>query len=710
MTHTKSLLLVALLTVGLVMGPVGMAGAQGMSAPEAGTRNQIDGMVGAMGGLFGMFGGFGASGEVFGRTFQLMFQNIYNLTSTQKLPGVYVMNASVQNPPVRNNYVYGSGERDIWIVPAVYSLANATEPAFQDEFAYVYYENNGSVDVTITEGASLTFIIWDNDGSFIAAIDKVISALQQLNAIDPEDAQAEAQAVNIAFDALTYLLIHINDIINGDEVIILQMTGYTNYNLDFTGNYELIWYASVNHSLVMEDQYKLDNVMPGWHAEFNNTATAINDETMLFVLNDAGEAFQDIEYTRFSYDILQLWLKHFEVHVDVEAILAAMTAVQEGQSGDPFQGRAIEDIFNGLDIEFYLMTHHLMDFFLYDDSRYDSAIYAPEVQALANNGVPDVVWETVGEHEGKPVEKIVDSEITHYFVPRGIENVEFLEPTYDLEKGSMSWGVRANNVNFRLIPVGMTPNNCPETAYPIVNMEYFELGFTFAPTKAETVENQDFINAAGTTTMGAARVKLDQKFGKWTNMPSYVTTGHDLSVVYISTILHVHLHIENGDFVPDPYADDELLSAANYKNESHSIKVGNAMADNPLPLAAIDIAGPSYTQSDGTTTDTHNASTTIVPLAFAGYYGQASQTYLDSTNETNVISGMLTIEISIMAYAVSYPTWDGSGDELIHDPTFTIYLTFTNPGVLAIILVVGVVGLVGLAAVFITKRKQSAFL
>jgi len=50
-----------------------------------------------------------------------------------------------------------------------------------------------------------------------------------------------------------------------------------------------------------------------------------------------------------------------------------------------------------------------------------------------------------------------------------------------------------------------------------------------------------------------------------------------------------------------------------------------------------------------------------------------------------------------------------TGDEIVHDPTFSVFITTTNPGVIAIILVIGAVGLAGIAAVLITKKKNAQF-
>ena len=90
------------------------------------------------------------------------------------------------------------------------------------------------------------------------------------------------------------------------------------------------------------------------------------------------------------------------------------------------------------------------------------------------------------------------------------------------------------------------------------------------------------------------------------------------------------------------------------------------------------------------------------------YTARAQANYIDSQNATNSfsVSGFLNIEASMLIYAVSYPAWDGSGMKIAHDPTFSVFMTWDNPGFWAVILVVAGISLVAVAAILITRRKN----
>ena len=219
--------------------------------------------------------------------------------------------------------------------------------------------------------------------------------------------------------------------------------------------------------------------------------------------------------------------------------------------------------------------------------------------------------------------------------------------------------------------------------------------------------------------MGCAKVKLVQSFGLWELdpiddrpfTPHLKNTSLDLTTVYMSTIFHFKLAIENKEIVPaGETATDELLNESNYHRENHSIRVGDI--DQELPLAEIDIAGPNYEQN-GINAGNYKAKTTIIPTVYAEFEGQSSETYTQNDTSTGQINATINIEFSTLIYAVSYDNFGTgtytSGDEIIHDPTFTIFITTVNPGVIAIILVIGAVGMAGIAAVLITKKKNAQF-
>ncbi|MFO7795832.1 MAG: hypothetical protein R6W84_06735 [Promethearchaeia archaeon] len=59
-----------------------------------------------------------------------------------------------------------------------------------------------------------------------------------------------------------------------------------------------------------------------------------------------------------------------------------------------------------------------------------------------------------------------------------------------------------------------------------------------------------------------------------------------------------------------------------------------------------------------------------------------------------------------MAYAVCYPDFNGSGEKLVHDPTFNVFMVFEPTAFWALILLVGGVSILGVATVLIKRKKD----
>jgi hypothetical protein len=719
MNKVKPTLIIALFVLGMFGAPaMSLANAQATTTSSGITTEEgVDQLSGALGQIFGMFRGFGASGDALGTVMQSMFDNFENLTNTKKLDGVYVLNATVQNTYINQEYKYNEGSQLWKYAPwGSYNLKNATNPVHQKEFPYFVFNETGKLTYNLTEGVSSVFIIYDNDNSFIEALDNLITAIKKLSALENSTSEEDKQkAIEIAAETITYFLIHLNDIITGDEVIIFNLIAYSNYEADFLGVSQGTWWVSENKKMT-EKVLLTDSVLPGWEAQYKAIAEEKEDQFMKFLLYKEYEQKRLQNYTAFSFDVFEIWLKNFEVHIDVATILQAVADVNSTGDSDALDGKTLTDIFEKLDIEFYIFTHHFQNWYLFDDAKFaDTAKYSnPMYAGKAGNGVPDIVMNQTGTYENQSVEMIVDSEVTDYIQFRGADDWVFKEPVYDTVKNSMSWGVRGENLDFRVIPIGMKDDEVNDTISPVETMAFMELGFTFSPyADYNNVSIGEYKNPNGVQTMGAAVVKLDQSFGKWSRdsdgkafTPRLKTSSLDLTTVFMSTILHVHLLIENKKIAETPEeATAELLGKNNYENETHKIKVGDV--DEDLPLAEVDIAGPNYTQTDASgVTTTYKANTTTIPTVYAQWEGQGSETYTQNDNSTGAISANLQIEFSVLLYAVSYYSFDSSGDEIWHDPTFSVFITFEEPGVIAIILVIGTIALVGIAAVLITKKKN----
>ena len=671
--------------------------------------------------MFGMFRDFGASGELLGSVLEMMFENFDTMNATQELDGVYVLNASVIKEEESGSFTYSEGNIKEFSPYVLYNLQNATNTSYVEESPYFVLNETGTIEYNKTEGISVTFIIWDNDGTFIDALDKLISTFKEFKVIsesDLDDEEALQQALEAVISAVTYFFIHINDIITGDEVIILNTIAFTNYVADFDGGILAEWY--VTEGGVKTNKILLEDVYTDYVNDYTQIAEYYEDEFMLYLLdpnNFLTKAPQN--YTTFSFDIIEIWLKEFQVSIDTVAILGALSG-EEG--AEYFGNKTATDIFQELKLEFYVFTHHFQNWYLFDDLKFNkdysnaTTDIQDQAEAAIGNGVPDVLFENIADPGDDPVHIITDAEVVDYILFRRAE-WSFIEPEYNIEENKMEWGIHAENLGFRVIPMGANDEYPLEDA-PIEYMEYMELGFSFEPTKNFDIETGDYVKAQGETTMGSAKVKLIQSFGQWELdsdgkpfTPHLKNTSLDLTTVYMTTIFHFKLWIENKKIVDAGEAPDVgLLNESNYNSETHRIKVGDI--DQELPLADIDIAGPEYEQT-GINGGTYPAKTTIIPTVYAEFEGQSGETYTQNDTSTGQISATVNIEFSTLIYAVSYDNFGTgnytTGDEIVHDPTFTVFITTTNPGVIAIILVIGAVGMAGIAAVLITKKKNAQF-
>lgn len=712
----KSILILVIVSLSIMSGPLSAYG----SAQSSTGSSQFDSNVNAedalktVGSIFGMFRGFGASGEQLGKVLQMMFENFIYMNGTQKISGVYVMNGSIQSNKTTENYTFGSGKMRDYLPWGVYNLKNSTNSSYQNEYPYLRLRENGTLTVTKEDGVALTFIIWDNDATLIRAIDKLLETVRKLITVNngSEFTDAQRQDANeAALEAITYFLIHVNDIITGDEVIIMNLVGYTSYtatNVD--GGITAQWYVTQNRQKT--STVKLENVLPFYESQYRALAQNYSDKQMLYYLDKSFETRNTQNYTRFSFDLVELWLKNFEIHINVQKIIAIINEASSGQEPTTLQQTTLTDVFQGLDIEFYIITHHFQNWYLYDDNKFENlTTYDESTQAqitsknMVNNDVPDVIYNATSG-------RIIDSEVTDYIVFRDAK-FSFIEPIYDTVNNEMTWAVRGENLNFRVIPMGLKDSDVNMAVSPLETMEYFQMGFKFAPWKDQSVNSTDFqVSNSGNVQMGMAKVKLEQSFGKWNgngsvNTPRLNGTSLDLTTVYMSTILHFHLSVKNTEEISDlsglsENQTQQLINDTSYKNEKGSLFVGDV--EGSLPLAEVNITGPDYEQNGVK----HPAKSIIIPTMFAEYDVQAQEGYVQKDNSFGVMGANLTISVSVVIYAVSYPTFNTSGAEIVHDPTFSIYITFENPGVLAIILVVGVVALVGIAAILVTKKKNSA--
>ena len=450
------------------------------------------------------------------------------------------------------------------------------------------------------------------------------------------------------------------------------------------------WKVTDDHNIGIGDFELNETNVPGSDGmldDWNNTAKLRKDSYMQWLLRPTDDAsLIETHFTSFTFDLIQLWVKNLEIHINVAEILNLFNT---GGSGGPVD---IAGIFQGLDIEFFLFTHHLGGAFLYNDTNMDGRV-SSTYRNVTVGGTPVTI-------DGVPVEVPDASEITHRIMLGTVDDFSFIEP-YKSGTDKISWGLTMNNPTLVPVPVGVDLENYLGATEE--QLEYLHFGFSFEPREIEPG-------------ILYAPIKLDQFFSPWNDPIAYhsnnAIAGLDLAIIYLSTMLHFHLNVAT--IGEDPADPATLLNPADdYNNETHSLKVGNylgrAFRDE---LAFVDIAGPDYEWGPETgVRGTAPASSAIIPLAL--YEGEVERhdTFQDASGtdfQTFATDISLNVSFNVMAYAVCFPAFD-DGTGIWHDPTFSVFMVFEATGFWALILLVAGIGLVGIATILIKRRKDMRF-
>jgi len=671
--------------------------AQGPSI-DPGNADKIFGQVGDL--FQGMFGGAGA-GAALGQVLSILFNNIWDfeLQEFKDVKHVYILNATYTETATNNQTVNDMQKH--WLWKELYD--NNGAPWGDDVFPYITVERSGDVNITYEYGASIVFLIWDNNDSFIKAINNMITAAKNVKeAIDEYEASGHTQedqtqltlyVTGQIVDALTYLFFHINDIINGDELIVMNMVTWESITMETSSDWEVTKRFAYRNWQTATDTFlaPTDPIVQNW----NTTAIGNDDEYMKSLLTFGKNGSQVITWSKMTFNVVEIWLKTFQIHVNVDALVEMLLAAQDGS---PMPDYAIYQVLQGFEIDIYVITHSLMGFIAYNDGSIGTA-----------DGVPTITREEIVDGSNT-YDVINGSEAVYYFVPTfDAHDVIFHEP--EVKGDGVTWSIELQNVDMKAIPVGIGPYDHPGVGTN--TLSYIEIGFTFTPKLKEVVDPDGYSGLApdmDEVKMAASNLKLDQYFADWTGDVSHLA-GLDFAVIYVSTIIHFRLAFEikeNEEFDPalidNSTSESGLIVEDSYHSETGEIKIGDETGN--LPVAGVDIAGPGYTL--GTDPTILPASTTTIPLAWANYTATADASFVDTANPSNSfeVGGFLNIEAGVMIYAVSYPAFDGSGQAIWHDPTFSVFMTWDNPGFWAVILVVAGISLVAVAAILITRRKN----
>ncbi len=682
--NTKAIMVITIVLTSVFTMPMMVMGEE-KDYDDTINLDQVD--VGIFDGFRGGFGGIfsnnlGYAGKILGSVFETLLLQGLDLGSHETLDNVYVLSANTTRTISGNKTFNTENENN----KEYYFLPNEYKVPADVGFAYCEITKSGRYAYELEVGAAVTLVIWDNDKSFITAINKLLGFFKKIIVLQKLGGQISQAIIREGIEVLTWFLIHINDIFTGDELFVLNPITWQNLKISPDGyNITKEWkFSGLDYAINESDNLVLAPSLADW----NSTALAEKDNYMEWLLTPTapGDLAETI-WTQFSFDLIQLWIKNFHIQIDVNQILSAIT----GDGGSAEQ--AIASAFDGCDIEFYLFTHHLAGAFLYNDiNPKDGKISSDYVDLTDDDDIP------ILDEAGDPIQIPDSSELSHRLILGTVEEFKFNKPEINAGNKSISWGIQLNNVNMSAVPMYVDLDSYLKA--PQENLEYIYFGFTFEPKKDDVT--------------GAARgdVKLDQNFAPWNGgtEPNANITGLDLAIIYVSTVLHFHLTAAVTEDAPDVILDP----GEDYLNSTHELKVGNYIGGKAADkLDFVDIAGPFYEIGDDrSTASQYNASTNTLPLMLWKWEMERHDTFElgDGTESKTFASDIsITTEFNVMVYAVCFPEFNGSGEGIWHDPTFSVYMVFEGESFWAIVVLIAGVGLVGVATILIKRRKDRRF-
>lgn len=641
-------------------------------------------------GFGSLLGGLGYGGRLLGEVFGTLFmQGLDNLSKFEVIENTFVMSASRERNITRK--YEADNEEEIYYLP--YEYYDEDYNFTKNGYAYTKVTKDGSYNYTMTVGAAVTMVIWDNDRSFVRAAKRLIEFFNKLRTYEEQGTIEEnkEELISEGSEIITWFLIHINDIFTGDELFVLNPITYRNLYID-RSDYDVTkeWKFTGPDNEIDDDDYTVEGDLGDWRTQAQNK----KDSYTQWILQEPEQSEKKVrKFTEFTFDLMQLWVKNFHIEIDVGELLSQVTG--EGQ-GNPARA------FEGCNIDFFFFTHSLAGAFLYNDANGDDQI--------------SVNYTTVKDEDGNPVEtngtvaKVPESsELTHRLILRDVENFEFQAPTVDSQKKSVSWGLQMNDIGLSGVPIGV--DLAEYDGEPAVNnLDYMYFGFTFEPKISERI-----LAADNSTVIQAANgiVKLDQFLAPWNDGTPLTESdeffGLDLSIIYVSTILHFVLDIQTEDLSQEDTSPNQLANQTEYNDESHKLSIGNYL--NPeieAQLPFVDMAGPGYEYGTEGSRTNASVSTSIMPTAL--WEGQKSQYEVFEGDEETTSDDFgaqidVTIDFNIMLYAINYPHFDGYNG-IWHDPTFSVYMIFESQGFWALILLIAGVSLVGVATILMKRRKE----
>ncbi len=687
--NVKALMIITFLTTSILAMPI-MANAQGNG----------DGKPGGPGmdprKMSGAFNQFGMSGQILGSIFEVLFNQTMNLDDVKFDKGLYVLHASKsQTYDGTYNFAENYDTEEIHFLPWRDDGAlnnNYTDSDLQHP-VYCHVQKAGQFDYTLEVGASITMAIWDYDESFITAAKKITEFMQEVRDAKDEGNDDEARRILMeeGVALLAWLFTNINNIFTGDELFILNPITWSRLEIrPDLGTFSITktWYEDGGNGYIDfgTGPGSDDTLVSGARVdEWRNTAQNYKDHGMEWLCTTTNPTDTTV-WTTLSFDLIQLWVKNFEIHID-------LSELSSGGTVNPAR------LFNGLDVEFYIFTHHLEGAYLYNDFDSNDKVTVQYEDVM--NGTDVAVTP-----DGKPIKQPKATELSHRLMLSDMDSPQINKPKENGD-GNVEWGITLQNPYILALPLGIDLETYIGAASHQLPFITFNLEFI----------KEDPVDIGDGKLYAEGEVKLTHNFGPWNTVPPEIN-GLDLVIVYISSIFHFHLDVDTEDLSDTDVAEEDM--EANYADGNKTISIGNYI-DTDADLDFVDIAGPDYILSDTFDSDneptggtSYPASTQIVPVALWEFQGKAHETNTgDEGTKDDDYSTDVNLEIShnVMYYGICYPEWNGTGTGIWHDPTFSVYMVFTPEGLgfWALILLIAGVGLVGLATILIKKRKDRGF-
>ncbi len=693
---TKALMVLTLMVASFAATPMMVAGYDydnDNTFDQFGITDPSQVVSGFSGGFGNIFRGLGYGGNLLATVFDMLFMQVLtNFSGKEVLPGVYVISA-LQEHTYNDTKVFNTNEQEHYMVP--YEYYEGLENHSQHGYAYCEVTKSGTYNFTLTYGAGVTLVIWDNDNSFVNAVKKIIAFFKTVRPYMDGSTGEEIpeELIREGVELITWFLIHINDIFTGEELFVLNPITWQKLEVSTSSDFSInkTWKVTGDNWRIDNDDRLITNITGGQEVldQWNAKAKAKKDSYMEWLLTETDDvALLETVFTSFTFDLIQFWVKNFEIHIDVGAIMDMMS--------EPSGPVNPAKIFQGLDIEFYLFTHHLAGSFLYNDTNSDGKLSADYVQVnQSGTDIPVLV-------DGSPIDVPHSSELTHRLILGTVDDFDFELPTKEGKK--ISWGLTMNQATLVPVPVGVDLDSYLGARNE--SLAYIHFGFTFEPKFIE-LDTTD----GGKIPVLHGAVKLDQFFAPW-NDPSapYANNpiaGLDLAIIYVSTVLHFHLTVDTlGD---DP--EDPLDKTDDYSNITHSLKIGNYLGKNIAgKLDFVDIAGPEYYYGAEESTTKDKAKSNILPVALFEAEVDKHETYEGTPGETETFAADISLNVSfnVIVYAVCFPMFN-NGTGIWHDPTFSVFMVFEAKGFWALILLIAGVGFVGVATILIKRRKDMRF-